>query len=179
MSHGPDLGHGGGPEQKRIGIFVSVLAVLMAITSFLASKSANEMLVGQVEASNGFSWYQAKRQRSYANELELKRIEVQLAGTVSAEQRGILEGWRDRLVAKNAEYEKENQGIQEEAKRTKSAAEHSAHRHHRLEYAEICFHVAVVLCSLTLLTQKSLYFRVGAVLTLGGVVIVTWAMLGH
>jgi hypothetical protein len=179
MSHGHDLGHGGGPEQKRIGIFVSVLAVLMAITSFLASKSANEMLVGQVEASNGFSWYQAKRQRSYANELELKRIEVQLAGAVNGEQRGLLEGWRQRLVAKNAEYETENAGIQEEAKRTKAAAEHSAHRHHRLEYGEICFHVAVVLCSLTLLTHHSLYFKIGAVLSFGGVGIVVWAMLGH
>ncbi len=90
-----------------------------------------------------------------------------------------MEGWRERLAGKNAEYEKENQGIQEEAKRTKATAEHSAPRHHRLEYAEIRFHVADVLCSLTLLTQNSFYFRIGSVLSAGGVAIVAWALLGH
>ncbi len=177
MSHGHDVGHANTPEQKRIGIFVSVLAVLMAVTAFFANQSANEMLVGQVESSNGFSWYQAKRQRSYANELELKRIEVLLAGTVSAEQKTILEGWRERLASKNAEYEKENQEIQDAAKAKKSRAEQASHRHHRFEYAEICFHIAVVLCSLTLLTQSRAYFGLGTLLTIAGVSIAVWALV--
>jgi len=67
--------HVANEEHKRVGIFISVLAVLMALISSLARNQANEIIVKEVQASNGFAWYQAKRQRSHLNELELQRAE--------------------------------------------------------------------------------------------------------
>ncbi|MBI1841201.1 MAG: DUF4337 domain-containing protein [Verrucomicrobia bacterium] len=163
--------HAENHEQKRIGIFISVLAVLMAIVTALANDAANQTLVKQVEASNGFSWYQSKRQRSYMNELELGRIDRELAGAPNDAQRKMLDDTRARLRMKNSEYEKENETINRNSKNDAHLAEVAAHKHHRFEYAEVAIHIAVVLCSLTLLTDSKLFFRIGVAATIVGVVV--------
>ena len=169
MSHNEVPHHAENHEQKRVGIFISVLAVIMAVVTALANNAANEMIVKQVEASNGFSWYQSKRQRSYMNELELGRIERDLAGAPNDVQRKLLEDTRARLKNKNSEYEKENEVINQNSKHSSRLAEIAAHQHHRFEYGEVAIHIAVVLCSLTLLTDSKLFFRIGLAATLAGV----------
>jgi hypothetical protein len=166
-------------EHKRVGVFIAVVAVLMALISALAKNEANQMIVKQVEASNGFAWYQAKRQRSYMNELEIRRGEFELAGNPIEAQRKVLEDNRAKLTAKNAEYEKENEKIRADAEADKRAAQMAEHKHHRFEYAEICMHIAVVLCSLTLLTDQKLFFRLGIASTLAGLLLAATAFFVH
>jgi hypothetical protein len=170
--------HAENPEQKRIGIFISVLAVVMAIVSALAHQQANQMIVKEVKASNGFAWYQAKRQRSYANELELKRIEFELAGTPTDAQRKIIEAQKAKLAAKNAEYETENKDILLIADADRDAAAIASHKHHWFEFSEICLHIAVVLCSLVLLTEIKVFFQLGVGVTVIGLCLATYAHLG-
>ena len=99
--------HAENQDQKRIGIFIAVLAVIMAIVGALAKAEANKMIVKEVQSSNGFAWYQSKRQRSYMNELEIRRADFELAGNVNEAQRKLLEESKAKYKAKNAEYEKE------------------------------------------------------------------------
>lgn len=169
--------HAENHEQKRVGIFISVLAVIMAVVTALANNEGNQMIVKQVEASNGFAWYQSKRQRSYMNEIEIGRIKRELAGTPNEAQRKMLEETQSKLAAKNAEYEKENEEINRSSKLKAQEGLLAAHKHHRLEYAEVALHIAVVLCSLTLLTDSKLYFRIGVIATVAGVVLAVSALL--
>lgn len=166
-------------EHKRVGIFIAVLAVIMSIVAAMAKQAANTMIVKEVQSSNGFAWYQSKRQRSYLNELELKRIEVALAGDVNEAQRKLLTAQQSKLAAKNAEYEKENKDIQAAAEADKKLAEVAAHQHHWFEYGEICLHIAVVLCSLNLLTDQKLFLKLGALATAAGIVLAALAWRGH
>lgn len=166
VHHHPDK-----QEHKSIGIFISVLAVFMAVVSALAKKEANEMILNEVKASNGFAWYQSKRQRGYLNELEIARIETTLAGSPSESQRTLLTGQRSKLAAKNAEYETENAKILKDSEADRATAESAKHRHHRFEFAEIALHLAVVLASLTLLTDSKKFFWIGLICTLVGVVL--------
>lgn len=153
--------HAATEEHKRIGIFISVLAVVMAVVSSLAKAEANKIIVREVEASNGYAWYQAKRQRTYMNDLEMKRIEIDLAGNVSEVQKKLLEDQRAKLKAKNAEYDAENKDILQQSEAKKREADHASHRHHRYEYSEVLLHIAVVMGSLTLLTEMKAFFRIG------------------
>jgi hypothetical protein len=171
--------HAENPEQKRIGIFISVLAVIMAIVSAATGQQANRMIAQEVKASNGYAWYQAKRQRSYANELELKRIEFELAGSPTEAQRKIIETQKAKLTAKNAEYETENKKIQADADADREAAEVSEHKHHWFELSEICLHIAVVLCSLVLLTELQVFLRLGVVVTVIGIALAGYAHFGN
>jgi hypothetical protein len=158
-------------EHKKVGVFIAVLAVVMALISALAKNQANQMIVKEVEASNGFAWYQAKRQRSYLNEIEIQRTDYELAGSPTEKQRKHIEETKARLKAKNAEYEKEGEEIQAKAKADNAAAELAEQRHHWLEYAEIGMQIAVVLGSLTLLTDNKLFFRLGIASAIAGLVI--------
>ena len=67
----------GKKDEKQVGIIIAVIAVLMAIVGSLGNNAADDMIVGEVKSSNGYAWYQAKRQREYLNDLELRRIEVE------------------------------------------------------------------------------------------------------
>lgn len=173
--------HSDNPEHKRIGVFIGVIAVIMAIVGAFAKQEANEMIIGEVKASNGFAWYQAKRQRSYMNELEVKRIDFELAGQVTDAQRKLLETNRAKFLAKNAEYEGENKEILNSAEADRQAAQTAAHRHHWYEYAEISLHIAIVLCSLVLLTNQRFFFYAGAAATLVGLglAVVAFRTGGH
>ena len=166
---------------KHIGIFIAVLAVVMAVVGALAKNEANKMIVKEVQASNGFAWYQSKRQRSYMNELEIKRADFELAGAPTDAQRQVLDVSKARLKAKNAEYEKENDEIRLKAEAAKKEADLALHKHHWFEYSEIALHIAVVLSSLTLLTDRKLFFRLGVGTTIAGIGLAFYGMTitGH
>ncbi|MCX6979454.1 MAG: DUF4337 family protein [Verrucomicrobiota bacterium] len=171
--------HAENPQQKQIGIFISVLAVIMAIVSAVTNQQANQMIVKEVKASNGFAWYQSKRQRSYANELEIKRIEFELAGTPTEAQRKIIEAQKEKFTAKNAEYEGENKKILADAEADRAAAATASHKHHWFELSEICLHIAVVLCSLVLLTELGIFLKLGIIVTVAGLAIAAYAHFGN
>ncbi|MEO8427406.1 MAG: DUF4337 family protein, partial [Verrucomicrobiota bacterium] len=95
--------HAENHEQKKVGIIIAVIAVVMSIVAALAHYEANRMIVKEVRSSNEFAWYQFKRQRSYMNELELRRIEIELKGTPSEAQRKLLEDSMAKLKSKNAD----------------------------------------------------------------------------
>jgi Domain of unknown function (DUF4337) len=158
-------------EHKRVGVFIAALAVVMALISALANNQANQVIVKEVESSNGFAWYQAKRQRTYVNEIEIQHADFALAGALTDGQRKLIEQTKARLKTKNVEYEREGEGIQAKAKADSAAAELAKHKHHWLEYGEVCTHIAVVLCSLTLLTDARLFFRLGIAATIAGILI--------
>ncbi len=161
--------HSDNPEHKRIGVFIGVIAVVMAIVGAFAKQQANEMIMKEVKASNGFAWYQAKRQRAYVNELEVKRIDFELAGQVNDAQRKLLETNRAKFIAKNAEYDTENKEILSGAEIDRDAAQTAAHKHHWYEFAEIALHIAIVLCSLVLLTNQRIFFHTGIAATVVGI----------
>ncbi len=169
--------HAENREQKKIGIIIAVIAVVMAIVAALTNNEANHMIVKEIQSSNGFAWYQAKRQRTYLNDLELKRIDVDLHGNPTEAQHKLLEESAAKLHAKNLEYEKENEEIRSRAEADKQDAEMAAHRHHSFEYGEICLHFAVVLCSLTLLTETKLFFRLGIAATLAGLALTVFTLV--
>ena len=170
--------HAENPQQKQVGIFISVLAVVMAIVSAVTSQQANTTLAKKVESSNGFAFYQAKRQRSFVNEIELRRIEFALAGAPNEAQRALAEAQRADIVKENAKYKADNEGILAKAKADEAAAEVAGHKHHWFEISEIFLHIAVVLCSLVLLTELKMFLWGGIVITVAGLAIAGYAHFG-
>ncbi len=155
--------------EKHVGILIAIIAVLMAIVGAMGHNAANEMIVDEVKSSNGFAWYQAKRQREYVNDLELKRIEVELAGNPTEAQRTALARIAADLKSKNIEYHAETEKIQSDARHHGLRARIADARNEWFDYSEILLQVAVVLCSLTLLTESRLFLRIGIVVALIGV----------
>jgi hypothetical protein len=169
--------HAENPAQKQIGLFIAVLAVVMAIIGSLGKDAANQMIVNEVKASNGYAWYQSKRMRSYMNDLELDRIAAQESGAITEQQRELLTKQKARLTAKNAEYKAENEDILTKAESQQNFAQMAAHRHHGFERAEVFLHIAVVLCSVTLLTERKIFSQVAVALAVIGMILAAYTYL--
>jgi hypothetical protein len=166
-----EIPHAEGKQgEKQIGITIAIIAVLMAIVGSLGHNAANDMIVNEVKSSNAFAWYQAKRQREYLDDIELRRIAVELAGNPAPAQRDALVRLASELGQRNQEYRAETERIQAEAKQFGLEARVSAARNDGFDPSEILLQVAVVLCSLTLLTESKVFIRIGLVVALAGAV---------
>lgn len=161
----------GRKDEKQVGIIIAVIAVLMAIVGSLANNAADDMIVGEVKSSNGFAWYQAKRQREYLNDLELRRIEIDLLDSPSPARRAALEKFAAQLKAKNLEYRPENEEIRATAEQDAASAKISGERNDAFGHAEILLQASVVLCSLTLLTSHRGFLYTGLVVALAGILL--------
>ncbi len=161
----------GRKDEKQVGIIIAVIAVLMAIVGSLGNNAADDMIVGEVKSSNGYAWYQAKRQREYLNDLELRRIEIDLLDSPSPARMAALEKFAAQLRAKNLEYRPENEEIRAAAEQDAAAAKISGERNDAFGHAEILLQASVVLCSLTLLTSHRGFLYTGLVVALAGILL--------
>lgn len=161
----------GRKDEKQVGILIAVMAVLMAIIGTLGNNAADDMIIGEIKSSNGFAWYQAKRQREYLNDLELRRIAIDLTDNPSPARKAALDASAAELRAKNQEYRTENEEIRKTAELDAVAARVAGDRNNAFGHAEILLQVAVVLCSLTLLTDIRGFLVTGIIVALGGLLL--------
>src|SRR5438093_5229388 len=98
--------HSGDPWISRVALSTAVLAVLAAIAGLLSGRYVNEAMMNQIEASDQWSYYQAKSIK--ASVLDAK---MSLAPTPSESD----QSKRDR-------YEEEQEEIKTDAERTEAAA---------------------------------------------------------
>jgi len=168
----------GRKEEKHVGILIAIIAVLMAIVGALGNNAANEMIVGEVKSSNGFAWYQAKRQREYINDVELRRIRIELADLPAGPRRTALEAFAADLTAKNSEYKSEGEEIRRKANAQADEARLAGARNDAFDQSEILLQIAVVFCSLTLLTGLRSFLYLGVLVALAGALLGGRAYLG-
>ena len=109
------------------------------------------------------------------NELMLDQMKVESAGNPTAAQREAIAKLEARLTAKNAEYKAENEKILKDAEEAKKLAEQADARGNRYDRAEIFLQIAVVFCSITLLTKARAFFFAGLGLSVLGTLLGAWA----
>lgn len=164
-------------REKQVGLTIAILAIVLAIVGALGNEQDNEKIVKQVEASNGFAWYQSKRIRAGMNELMIEQMKLDAVGNTTETQREAMKKLEARLLSKNAEYKDENDKILKDAEASKKAAETADARGNRFDRSEIFLQIAVVFCSITLLTKDRRFFYVGLVLAAVGLGVGAWAFL--
>ena len=107
MAHGHDAGHGGAGENKYIAIFISILALFLAIAETFAKSAQTSSISHNVEASNLWAFYQAKtiRQTTLKTASEQMEVDIQLAKDPATklvlEKR--VKGWKDDIARYQSE----------------------------------------------------------------------------
>src|SRR5438477_10906376 len=96
-----------------VALSTAILAVLAAIAGLLSGKHVNEAMMNQIEASDQWSYYQAKSIKAAV--LDAK---IALSGMPSEQDR-----------KKNAEYQEEESEIKSEAEHKEAAAKSNFHKH--------------------------------------------------
>ena len=130
-----------------VALSTAVLAVLAAIAGLLSGHHVNEAMMNQIEASDQWSYYQAKSIK--ASVLDAK---MSLAATPS-----------DSDQSKRDRYEKEQEQIKSEAERKEAAAKSNFHKHEVFAGGVTMFQIAIAIAAISALTKKRRFWIVSLI----------------
>jgi hypothetical protein len=142
-----------------VALSTAVLAVLAAIAGLLSGSHANEAMMDQIQASDQWSYYQAKSIKSAVLDAKISPDE------------------KDR--AKVAKYEEEQGEIKTEAEKKQSEARANFHRHEVFARGVTMFQIAIAVAAISALTRKRRFWLVSLVFGAAGCVFLALGMLAH
>jgi len=136
--------------EKTIGLTMAIMAVLLAFATMLGHRTHTEEVLIQTKANDQWAYYQAKNIRSHMYE-------------ANSEMAGLIQG--DPSIAEDFRKKSEDQKRGAEVVRAKAEDLErevgiTTRRADRFDTSEIFLEIAIVLCSITLLTGKRAYWRI-------------------
>ena len=139
--------HSGEAWISWVALSTAILAVLAAIASLLSGEHANEAMMNQIEASDQWSYYQAKSIKAAVLDAKMAVI-----------------GARDGSdESKRARYEKEQEEIRSEAEHKQAAAKSYFHKHVVFARAVTMFQIAIAIAAISALTRNRSFWAVSLV----------------
>ncbi len=169
MSHGHGAHADHSTDNKKIAIFISLIALLLALAETFAKGAQTNQISYNVEASNLWSFYQAKTIRQTTLNTAADQMEVDISLAQSPATKALLqkraEEWRkvasryQSEPMKNDKGDDVGEGRTELSKRAIAAAKLRdvyADKYHLFEIASAMFQIALVLTSVYLLTSTAI-----------------------
>lgn len=126
----------------RVALTAALLAVFAAIASLAAGHHSNEALLEQIQASDQWSFYQAKSIKSALLKNKTDLLEA-LGKPVEA-----------RDVEKLEEYARELKEIEDKAKEFEQSSHQNFARHVKLAKSVTTFQIAIAVCAIAALTKR-------------------------
>lgn len=173
-AHEGGEGHEDNPLTLPVAVTLSILAVLVAIATLLGHRGSTEELMLQTKASDQWALFQAKNIRLH----EMQSV-ADMLGTFSPVDNEKAEALRERYLKEAERYEKEKDEASEQAKELEKERELVSRKTDRYEAGEVILEIALIICSLTLLTKKRFFWVSGIVLGLTGVCVALSGFLIH
>lgn len=154
-------------REKRIGLTMAVVAVLLAFATMLGHRTHTEEILIQDKANDQWAYFQAKNIRSHMYEANSELAEQIKGDAAVAEE-----------FKKKSEIQRNDaEGIRTKAEDLEKEMESTTHRANRFDASEIFFEIAIVLCSITLLTRRHTYWRISFIGTAIGLGFLVFAFL--
>jgi hypothetical protein len=147
-----------------VTVTMSILAVLVAAVSLLGHRAHTEEIVLQTKATDQWAYYQAKdiRRRNY--EVLLDELSIFTVQNVEQAQKA-----REKYSKQVERYTEEQKDIQADAKKEESEMAIERRRADRFDLGEVLLEAGLVICSITLLTRKRIFWLCGTLLGLLGI----------
>ncbi|MGA7401273.1 MAG: DUF4337 domain-containing protein [Candidatus Sulfotelmatobacter sp.] len=161
------------PSLAPVSLTMAVLAVLVAVVSLLGHRAHTEEVVLQAKSSDQWAYYQAKNIREHQDELF-----ADFSSAVATKDAGMMDKFRDKSSQEAERYKHEKAEIQDEARKLESEVAMERNRADRYDLAEVFLEIGLVITSITLLSGRRIFWHLGIVLSVLGVVVaVTGAMI--
>jgi len=156
--------------QKVVGLTTSIVAALLAMATLLGERSHTEEVLLRGEANDQWAYYQAKKIRShiYEADAQVAKLSGEAGKEVAAE-----------LVKKSAKYDADAEEIQKEARSIEEKQKVVTRRADFFNASQLSLWISIVLCSMALLTEMRVYWKVSFITTTIGVLIIVIGFLVH
>jgi hypothetical protein len=155
--------HGGPPWISWVALSTAILAALAAIAGLLSGKHANEAMMSQIQASDQWSYYQAKGIK--ASVLEAKTT--------------LAEAATEKDKAKAAQYLEQQAEIKLEAEHKEAEATSNFQKHEAFARSVTMFQIAIAVAAISALTKKRRYWFVSLVFGLVGALFFVNGLMMH
>ena len=158
--------HGAEPWTLPVAVTLAILAVLVAMATLMGHRAATEELLLQTQASDQWAFFQAKNIRLH----EMQGV-ADILGTVAPVDKEKTEAMREQYLSEVERYEKEKDEISEKTKELEKERVLVSRREDRYDAAEVILEIALIICSLTLLTRKRFFWFAGILVGIAGVAV--------
>jgi len=162
------------PTLAPVSVTMAILAVLVAVVSLLGHRASTEQVVLQGKSTDQWAYYQAKNIRRHTDELFLDLTSVVPAADATA-----LIKLREKYSEENSRYKDEQKEIEDKARELENEVESERRRADRFDLAEVFLEIGLVITSITLLSGRRMFWGLGVVLGIVGVVVATTGFLVH
>jgi len=163
----------GGEESalRPVAFFMSVIAVLVAVTTVLGHRTHTDAVLNQAKASDKWNEYQAVKIRSS----DLAAAQKLRSLFTLADKDKISKAEKD--AADDADHQKkwaeDLPNLKKEAEEFEAEVRLAEHRADFYDLGEALLEIGLVVSSVTLLTRSKLYWYLGIVASIAGVIAVS------
>ena len=162
--------------RKFTGIYLGIVAMLLAITALGGSNATKTMLSANIQASDTYGYYQAKNIRQTVYQLTAEQLDSELLALpeMPAAARTTIEDRIKRYRERVDRYESDpstGDGKKEllaKAKEFEARRDHAAERDPNFDFAEALFQIAIVLGSVSIVAASRPLVHLSGILAVAG-----------
>jgi hypothetical protein len=162
----PEVHHENGENQLvlPVSITISIMAVLVAAATLLGHRAHTEELLRQSQAADKWSQYQAKSVRLH--EAQGFSDVVNTVASLDKEKGAAI---REKYVKEVEHYQNDKEDISEEAKDLEAERDLAGRKADRFDGGEALLEIGLVICSITLLTKRKIFWFSGMLVGAAGI----------
>jgi hypothetical protein len=162
------------PSLAPVSLTMALLAVLVAVVTLLGHRAHTEEVVLQAKASDQWSFYQAKNIRRHTDELFTDLTSVEATTDAAS-----LAKLRSKYSEEATRYKDEQKELEGEARKLEAEVGTERNRADRYDLSEVFLEVGLVITSITLLSGRRIFWALGIVLGIVGLVVASTGFLVH
>jgi hypothetical protein len=163
------------PFDRRVAMTMAIVAAVLACVSMLSHREHNNTLLFQTEAnifhtkaSDRWGYYQAKKNRQYMYEADGGLVEVTAKDPnnprANEQAQALDKDWQSKARTYRADadqIEEEARELERQSAEKQEASEKAHHRADRFDLGELGVELALVLCSVAVLTKRASFWYSG------------------
>jgi hypothetical protein len=157
-----------------VSLTMAVLAVLVAVVALLGHRAHTEEVVLQTKSTDQWAYYQAKNIRRHNDEFF-----VDMTSVTPTTDAATLNKLREKYSKEADRYKDEQKEIEGEARKLEQEVSTERNRADRFDLAEVFLEVGLVITSITLLSGRRIFWHLGIVLGVVGIVVAVTGFAVH
>jgi hypothetical protein len=147
---------------RRVALTTAIFAAVLAISALGGSKAMKEMILFQQQGSDQWAYYQAKAGREHFYRGQKMRLELDLLEkeNLKPEVRQRYEALIKQMGTQAERYANDRQAIEKVARKLEHERDLARSRDPYFEFAEALLQIAIVLATVSILSQSRVIFGV-------------------
>jgi len=162
------------PDLAPVTLTMAVLAVLVATVSLLGHRTHTEEIILQDKVTDQWAYYQAKNIRRHTDELF-----AGLTTVVASKDAEAVAKLQEKYRAEADRYKDEQKELDKQARETEKETDLTRRKADRFDLGEVFLEIALVVTSITLLSGRRIFWHLGLLMAVAGILVAASTWMVH